>query len=118
MKNILFLDDSPERTEKFKAAYPEAVCVETAAECIEKLRSGVWHVVCLDHDLGGKEYVPTDSEDCGMEVVRWMVRNRPFVGRVIVHTWNEPAAKVMVSELRRRDYAVSYAPFGASEWRL
>lgn len=36
--SILFLDDSPERTEKFKAAYPEAVCVETAKECIQKLR--------------------------------------------------------------------------------
>lgn len=73
--------------------------------------------MCLDHDLGGKVFVDSNREDCGMEVVRWIMRNRPFIGRVIVHSWNEPAARRMVADLRRRDYAVSYAPFGASEWK-
>lgn len=114
--SILFLDDSPERTTKFLATYPDAVCVETAAACIAKLREGIWKTVCLDHDLGGKVMVDSNRADCGMEVVRWIMRNRPFIGRVIVHTWNEPAGRRMVDDLRRREYNAVYAPFGASEW--
>lgn len=115
-QRILFLDDSEERTIAMQKVYPEAVCVQTAAECIEKLSADVWHVLCLDHDLGGEVFVDSGRPDCGMEVVRWMVRNRPIVGRVIVHTWNEPAGRRMVDELRRKSYAAIFAPFATPEW--
>lgn len=114
---ILFLDDSPERTAKFKASYPDAVCVVSAAACIEKLQAGPWQVVSLDHDLGGRTFDDSGREDCGMEVVRWIIRNRPSIRRVIVHSWNVPAAQRMVDDLRRRDYTVTYAPFDSGEWK-
>lgn len=113
---ILFLDDSPERTAKFKAAYAHAVCVETAAECIEKLKGEPWMAVCLDHDLGGRTFDDSSRADCGMEVVRWLMRNPCNIGRIIVHTWNEPAGRRMVSDLRRRDYNAIFEPFGLGEW--
>ena len=115
--NILFLDDSPDRAEKFLATYPHAVWVQTAAECIEKLRGGLWHEVCLDHDLGGESMVDSNREDCGAEVVRWILMNRPFIKRVIVHTWNEPAGRRMVADLHRREYNAVYAPFGSDAWK-
>jgi hypothetical protein len=113
---LLFLDDSPDRAAIFIANHPGAKWVETAADCITALRSQPWHTVFLDHDLGGQSMVDSNREDCGMEVVRWMIRNRPIVKQVIVHSWNTPAARRMVEDLQRKSYYARYSPFGEDGW--
>jgi len=118
MTSILFLDDSLDRAKTMLAQYPETVWVQTASEAIQKLSQEQWHVVCLDHDLGGETFVDSSREDCGMEVVRWIEQAMPTIGKVIVHTWNYPAAKRMVARLRRKDYVVILQPFWSSGWSV
>lgn len=107
---ILFLDDDTTRTKKFKSHCPSAKCVSTSQECIDEL-SQKWDTVFLDHDLGGEVYVDTNREDCGMEVVRYIVKNKPEIFQIIVHSLNQIAAKEMVLRLQDAGYRVQWVPF-------
>ena len=103
--NFLFLDDNPERTRMVKSSYPAGVYTETAEECIERFQEREeWDIVMLDHDLGGKTYVDSGREDCGMEVVRQICQNKKKINLIIVHTLNHPAAEEMVKKLIEAGY--------------
>ena len=106
---VLFLDDFPERSAEFLAVVPHGHWVETAADCIARLAEG-WDIVFLDHDLGGEIFVDPRQEDTGSGVVRWVVANRPAVGRFVVHSLNEAAAVQMVADLRAAGYPADYVP--------
>ena len=115
----LFLDDDPERAAQFLAEFPDAVWVQTAAECIVRLGEP-WDEVHLDHDLGGEQNVDAGREDCGMQVVRWLsfeprLHLRPT--RFFVHSHNGVAAYVMVLQLKSLGFAVKGAPFGMGVWK-
>jgi len=113
---ILFLDDDENRTNQFIKRFSnveELIAVTTAKEAIEKLSTkDLWDYVFLDHDLGGKVFVDSNREDCGMEVVRWCLVNKPKIDQIIIHTWNEPAGKRMLSDLQNAGYNATYSPFG------
>jgi len=109
--NILFLDDNPHRTKRFLSAYPSAETVETAEACIEKLKKKEYHVVLLDHDLGGEAWVDSSRDDTGMAVVRWIQKNKPEVQHFIVHSHNTPAGEEMKAKLLDLGYAAEYKPF-------
>jgi CheY-like chemotaxis protein len=112
---ILFLDDSAERIEKaFEHFEDDDVdIVVSAASAIEALRAKrKYDLVMLDHDLGGETWVDSNREDCGMEVVRWIVKKKPKIGRIVVHSWNSVAAPIMVEELKKAGYKATYKPFG------
>ena len=115
---ILFLDDDENRIEAFKKKTSpgwDITITKTAKETIDVLKNNnSWNYVFLDHDLGGQVFVDSDREDCGMEVVRWITRNRPEIELIIVHSWNEPASKRMISDLEMAGYNVVYSPFGMS----
>ena len=107
MKNIkiLFLDDCPNRTKLFKSKYPNAITVETATKCIKILEeSESIEELYLDHDLGGMVMANSDREDCGMEVVRWLVDNKRDIKTIIVHSLNPVGAVEMVKKLKDADY--------------
>src|SRR5262245_60109865 len=70
---LLFLDDDPLRAELFLRENPHAVWVTTVGECVARL-DDVWDEVHLDHDLGGKTFVDSSADDCGMEVIRWLCK--------------------------------------------
>jgi len=108
---ILFLDDDLNRCDSFKRKVPHAKFVHTAQQCINKLKEGDWELVCLDHDLGGEIYVDTEREDCGMEVVRWIVANEPKIDKIIIHSYNSSAAYMMKNLLKDDGYDVDYVPF-------
>lgn len=111
---VLFLDDDPGRAEVFLERCPQAVWVETVADCIEKL-AGPWDEVHLDHDLGGEVFVDSARPDCGMEVVRWLASEpRPHLrsARFVVHTHNPEASCRMLWTLRIRGYRAEVRPFG------
>jgi hypothetical protein len=66
-----------------------------------------WDIVSLDHDLGFEEFVDSEREDCGMEVVRWLENNAYVLGHentwpreIIIHTSNFIAGKIMAGRLR------------------
>ena len=107
----LFLDDSKERTKFFKQYFPNAKCVETAKECIEKLSEEDWDVVFLDHDLGGKVMVSESELETGSEVVRWIKNNKPKVKAFILHSLNFPARENMYKNLLDCGYKVKEIPF-------
>ena len=114
MRRRLFLDDDPARAAVFFARYPDAVWVQTAPDCVDKLAER-WDEVHLDHDLGGEHYVESDREDCGMAVVRWLtVAPRPYLARsrFTVHSHNMMAAYEMLLRLQAAGYRTEAHPFG------
>jgi hypothetical protein len=115
-RKVLFLDDDPIRAAIFLAETPEAVWVETVAECLALLEQP-WDEVHLDHDLGGEHFVDVGREDCGMEVVRWLcLEPRPHLERTrfFVHSHNPAAASLMVWQIFAAGFEVEGRPFGAS----
>ncbi|MEP7217751.1 MAG: cyclic-phosphate processing receiver domain-containing protein [Bacteroidota bacterium] len=119
-KRVLFLDDDHRRIETIRShpssAAWDLTVVETADACIARLDEGVFDLVMLDHDLGGEIYCDSDREDCGMEVVRWLRRNRKDHGAFIVHTMNPVAAASMYIELSSMGYPVAQSTFGSPEF--
>jgi hypothetical protein len=86
--------------------------VRTAEECIEEIhKMEDIDILFLDHDLGNEVYVDSEREDCGMEVVRWMIEKQPIVRTIIVHSMNTPAAQNMVAALRDARYNAHAIPF-------
>ncbi len=111
---VLFLDDDSDRARAFLARHPEAVWVQTAAECIARLADS-WDQVHLDHDLGGEIFVDSSRNDCGMEVVRWLCSQvqEPLPNTwFFVHSHNAEAADLMVRNLLQHGYQAVYRPFG------
>jgi CheY-like chemotaxis protein len=110
---ILFLDDNKYRTKTFKSNVPQATTTETAEGMIALLKNCIEpvDVLYLDHDLGGKEYVSSSDKDCGMEVVRWIIENKPIIAKIVVHTCNPSAGKEMQAKLVEAGYNTDYIPF-------
>ena len=116
----MFLDDDPARAETFLSENPEAVWVETVAECLIRLVEN-WDEVHLDHDLGGRTFVDTNENDCGMEVIRWLCkepRDHLRQTRFFVHTHNSIAGLLMVLQMRASGYKAEFRPFGFDLARL
>lgn len=110
--NILFLDDSPARRKEFRSNCPAAVFAETATECIDLIQTKpMWHTICLDHDLEGV-YQDSSEQNCGMEVVRWIVNNHVKCHLFICHSHNPDGRARMAQTLLRRGYTVSAVEFG------
>lgn len=113
MSHVLFLDDDHARCHEARGALPYATIVTTAAAAIAALADGPatgWDVVLLDHDLGGEVFVDSDREDCGMEVVRWVLAHRPSVRLFLLHSFNAPAARAMRQALQGVGYRSACAP--------
>lgn len=112
-KSILFLDDDLRRMKAFRRCNPRAVWVQTARDCI-KLLYQPWDIVSLDHDLGGETYVDSQRKDTGMEVVRYILRNRPAClvdTRFVVHSRNQQGATLMAKALSSAGYNCEWEPF-------
>lgn len=112
---ILFLDDNPARLRWARREFipgHDLSLVDSAAAATDLLGSLFgWDLVFLDHDLGGEEHADPSDPNTGSAVVRWVARNRPGVGRFIVHSLNAPAANGMVLSLREAGYRADYINF-------
>lgn len=127
VSDVLFLDDMEERHRTFirKFGMQDDVRiwqVRSASEAIDtlkKVRDFGRHFaqVFLDHDLsledimcppGGPSKVPT-----GMDVVDFILQMKfgEQPRAAIVHSMNEPAAKVMVNKLNAGLVRASWVPF-------
>ena len=113
---VLFLDDDETRATIFLAMCPHAVWVQTAADCIAELEQ-TWDEIHLDHDLGGEQFVDTDRDDCGMEVVRWIcLTHRPHLRatKFFIHSHNPLAATVMGVRMSVSGFMCEVRPFGVA----
>lgn len=108
---VLFLDDNKARTSTFKCEYIWATCVETVEETLEQLQKQAWDFAFLDHDLNDEVYCDSDRTDCGMEVVRWIEKNKPTIQKVVCHSLNEKTRDEMVDRLTKAGYDVKGIPF-------
>lgn len=131
--NILFLDDDRIRIAEAQKLYLNnervdvlTIC-KTAENAIEMLQSGLhYHLVHLDHDLGGETYVDSNRKDCGFEVARWIVKNNPKnIDVISIHSWNVNASRSMMGLLNNfksisgAHYSiVFYIPFAHSGWDI
>jgi hypothetical protein len=108
------------RAEAFLIENPQAVWVQTVQECLSRIVEN-WDEVHLDHDLGGKTFVDTNENDCGMEVIRWLCgQPRDHLRQTLfyVHTHNSLAGLLMVLQMRSSGYKAEFRPFGVDPARL
>ena len=110
-ESVLFLDDDHERCQAFLLRQTDATIVRCAADAIALLKSRCWSEVHLDHDLNGGTYEDPQEKNTGIEVVRYIVCDRPDVRTFVVHSHNERSGPVMVGALESAGYRVVYAPF-------
>lgn len=117
---ILFLDDSPERAILQYNRWPKekssrTIWATTAQEAIDVIRDYELEEAHLDHDLGGTQFQDTRSENCGMEVVRWLERNlqpKHKNTKYILHSWNLAAGARMTQRLKELGLDARQIPFG------
>lgn len=99
-RQILFLDDDPDRHRKIAKALPGATHVHTAAEAIEQLRTKRWDVVMLDYDLD--QFGGEDTGN-GEDVVHWALDHAARFRQgtlFVVHSHNWMFGPVMAEKLK------------------
>lgn len=120
----LILEDMPERAALMYQRMIERVrertfWAQTAEEAIDILKNYRERLVLvsLDHDLGGRTYVPSEWEQTGMEVIRYLEKQNPRDYDHIeffIHSFNIPAAVRMRERLLSAGYRTVYQkPFGS-----
>ena len=104
---MLFVDDRSKRIHSALRKYADKYDVTIAPNVPEALRllsSQSWRVVSLDADLDGNDFVDSNSEQSGMEIVRYITREKWPMGhlpRFIIHSSNEFVAEMMYQSLYR-----------------
>jgi CheY-like chemotaxis protein len=102
---ILILDDDDNRHAGFRKILKdcELVHVFTAPQAISALSQRKFDMVCLDHDLDIFCEKLCETPGCGMDVVEFICHKLPkefLPGKILIHSWNTPAAATMASLLR------------------
>ncbi len=121
---ILFLDKDPNRAVLAYNRMPpkdrdKTIWCKTAEEAITTLKDYDLDKVMMEHDLEEQQYANTRSENCGMEVVRFLEKfsktpnfQKLLRTKFIIHTWNEHAGPIMVERLHKLGLNVEHVPFG------
>jgi len=96
---VLILEDNAERVKQFNkniAPCHTVIVTDDALQCIEFLKSDMFDVLFLDHDLGGEIYVDINEENTGSTVARWLSENPSRIPEsVYLHSLNEYGRKNM-----------------------
>lgn len=113
---VLFLDDDKMRLAQARTIYSdyEYFEAETAIQAITMLdQKSPFDLVCLDHDLGGKIYCPSD-EVSGYHVAKHISEMPEHLRpkEVIVHTYNPVGGKKMMDVLDVKVEILRRIPFG------
>ena len=100
---VLFLDDKVIRRDGFVARFGfEPIWITNSKDVIEVIGKHYWDMISLDHDL--------IDGDNGMLVVDWIIKHRPSIGSILVHSTNIDRSMRMISRLRDSGYFVRYSP--------
>ena len=114
---VFLLDDDVRRhrwfAERFKGDHLDIA--ETAGAAIEKLQTGSYDAIFLDHDLHPEHYNAnsTDDKRTGYAVAVWLSENSQLhrAATIMVHTRNADGAMRMVELLRGAGRSADYVPF-------
>jgi len=113
---ILLLDADERRHSCFQEQFPKVVIAKTVSEAKEALSYQTWSQVWLGYNLDQELLIPSNSPNCGMKLVNWVVQNRPRVDVFVVHALNFHGACQMETTLFRAGYFVVRIPFGNFTW--
>jgi hypothetical protein len=99
MQNVL-LEDDPKRIEWFRTVFPDIVVTQTPEECLWALDNDT-DILFLDHDLLGRQFVPSDDPFTGMELVRRLLElpQKPRIREIIIHSCNPSGVANMMGGL-------------------
>jgi len=98
---ILILEDNSERQEQFKKNLVghNIEITDSSKIAIETLSNKKWDILFIDHDLGGKVFVPSE-ENTGYEVAKFLEEHKQFIPKnIIVHSLNPVGAKNIMNIL-------------------
>lgn len=102
-KNVLVLEDNEERIKHFKKNLVgnNFKIVSVSDACIELLVKDKWDVLFLDHDLGGRSYVPSSESNTGYQVAKFLHDNPKYKPSevIIIHSLNPIGAENMQNAL-------------------
>lgn len=109
MRRVFVLEDDPIRIDSFQKA-----CVQHELTLTDHLTgpNGAcalyqppYDIICLDHDLGGRQMVDSDEEETGAAFVRWMpVASEDYQPSIIIHSFNTVGQVNMARILRAKGY--------------
>ena len=108
------LEDDPQRIRLFREACIglDATFAESCEEAVRKF-APPYHVLSLDHDLGGEVFVDSAVENTGAGFCRWLAdASDDFQPAVVVHSYNPVGAANMAKTLRDKGHRVVVQPFG------
>jgi len=115
---ILFLDDNSTRISAFKLAVSSTTTnckldvATTAEEAVTFLRTTIYDLVFLDHDLGGEEFVDSSVLNTGYTVARFISQySIPIKLGIILHSCNPVGAQNQMNILCAATCDVLIDPF-------
>lgn len=107
MRVLILEDDTQYRIPAFRQRLEghDITVTTTANEAIEQLASHDFDLIFLDHDLGGEAFTDSSRPNTGAAAARWIAQHRERVkGKVVIHSFNYPGAKVMREAIPDADY--------------
>lgn len=109
---VFVLEDDPVRILWFRERFfnHDLTVATSVKEGVEAFK-GPYDLVCLDHDLGGRQMVDSDEEETGATFVRRMLDKLVRCDAVFVHSYNAFGAKRMGEMLGDAGAMVAVAPF-------
>jgi len=94
---IFILEDSPERITAFFQMFDgqNITVTNTAISAKTILDNQRFDMIFLDHDLGGQTFVDSECENTGWQIAKHIPKTSNCNTRVLIHSWNSPAASRM-----------------------
>lgn len=104
MAKILILEDDMNRMKQFKVKFRghSIYHFDNANEAIEELKRTKFDLICLDHDLGGKQ-MEWDEDNNGMMVAEYLKEN-PQECKTVVHSFNNIRGPLMADIITNAVY--------------
>ncbi len=102
--NIVFLDDDERRHEHVVSILKSIKQAYSADEAIEIIkRQDEIDYLFLDHDLGGAYRIEDEDDfyaNTGLKVAKWVAKNKPDIGTIVLHTINPVGCANMCAVLQ------------------
>ena len=112
---ILIIEDDHRRIRWFNnqlTGHCDLDVFENAELGIKAVKENKYDIIFLDHDLGGRIFVPSDDPNTGYQVAKTLKESLNKDTRVIVHSFNPEGVDKIVSAIGKN--AVK-KPFGTFE---
>lgn len=114
---MLFLDDRSKRIHDALKEYTkfDVTVVPNVLECLRAMAKEDYHIISLDIDLGGMDFVDPESPFSGMAVVHYLEKTgwppEKVKPRIIIHSSNIFAATDMERRFKKLGFRVKRTPF-------